>query len=290
LATRDNTALLCDLGNALINVCTVVPNGKLFVCDCDIRFCVVLIEQARIVGVVVFFTSYAFEAHVHKVWQANGISARLSARKPIHREKSSTSNNTNNNNNNNNNNKKSTSREEEDVLMRYSRDARSERGALLCAVMGGRLSEGINFADGLARAVVVVGVPYAPINDPLLAERARRTHAAQLAARAHHSTTTTTTTTTLAATRRALYDDTAMKSVNQSIGRALRHRGDHAAILLCDVRYRRAPLRSRLPAWLRRSLAPPAPTYGAFVRRLAQFSARFKQPSPQQPPPPPPPQ
>ena len=35
----------------------------------------------------------------------------------------------------------------------------------------GRLSEGIDFPDGLCRAVIMVGVPYANINDPFIKEK-----------------------------------------------------------------------------------------------------------------------
>ena len=44
----------------------------------------------------------------------------------------------------------------------------------LLAVVGGRLSEGINFSDGLCRCVAVVGLPYPNPSDPLLRARMAR--------------------------------------------------------------------------------------------------------------------
>lgn len=44
-------------------------------------------------------------------------------------------------------------------------------GALLMAVVGAKLSEGLNFADDLARAVVVVGLPYPNLASTELKER-----------------------------------------------------------------------------------------------------------------------
>ena len=44
-------------------------------------------------------------------------------------------------------------------------------GALLCSVMGGKLSEGINFSDDLARCVMVVGLPYPDKRDVVFKEK-----------------------------------------------------------------------------------------------------------------------
>ncbi len=39
------------------------------------------------------------------------------------------------------------------------------------AVISGRLSEGLNFSDNLARAVIVIGLPYANLGSRELKER-----------------------------------------------------------------------------------------------------------------------
>jgi chromosome transmission fidelity protein 1 len=117
----------------------------------------------------------------------------------------------------------------------------SQTGALMLCVCGGKLSEGINFKDALGRLVVMVGLPYANPEEPELKARVaylderegaffHDAHKNKLNERGGFKTR-----------GRRYYEALCMRSVNQSVGRAIRHVGDYAAILLCDRRYVTAP-------------------------------------------------
>jgi chromosome transmission fidelity protein 1 len=64
------------------------------------------------------------------------------------------------------------------------------------------------------------------------------------------------------------YENLCMKAVNQSIGRAVRHRNDYAAVLLIDQRYTRTHVQAALPAWIRTSLS----THTKFGLAFAQLN------------------
>ena len=48
----------------------------------------------------------------------------------------------------------------------FKAEVKGGRGAALFAVCRGKASEGIDFADDMCRAVVVVGLPFPPMMDP----------------------------------------------------------------------------------------------------------------------------
>ena len=48
----------------------------------------------------------------------------------------------------------------ETVLEEYAKAIDTGRGGLLLSVVGGKMSEGINFSDCLGRCVVIVGLPF----------------------------------------------------------------------------------------------------------------------------------
>jgi chromosome transmission fidelity protein 1 len=80
-------------------------------------------------------------------------------------------------------------------------------------------------------------------------------------------------------TGREYYENLCLRVVNQSIGRSIRHVGDHAVILLLDARYSQPHIRAKLPGWMadRVTLHPAwgsvAAGVGAFFRRKREALA-----------------
>lgn len=192
-----------------------------------------------------------------KSWQlstnpsAKSIWQLLSAAKPVFREAQASSSTNENQQLNTSPKLQST----DSILMAYSDAVQTGkgRGALLLAVINGTLSEGINFSDALGRGVAVVGLPFP---NPQSAEwKARMGFISQKAQDAAVEE--------LGAVKakekgkeaaRDFYTNACMRAVNQAVGRAIRHRGDYAAILLLDRRYGTAPIQAKLPGWIRGSL------------------------------------
>ncbi|CCC05322.1 unnamed protein product [Sordaria macrospora k-hell] len=186
----------------------------------------------------------------------------------------------------------------EQTLQKYSDVIHSEvrpispsgtrvKGALLLSVVGGKMSEGINFSDRLGRCVVVIGLPYPNAHSPEWV--ARREYLEDNFIERYNASHPITTTTPAPApvipppsnTRHVhssssskskkrdrhnnppnlaklaarsvnvFYENATMRAVNQSIGRAIRHQNDYAAIILIDHRYEREHVRAKLPGWIR---------------------------------------
>jgi len=163
-------------------------------------------------------------------------------------------------------------------------------GALLFCVVGGKMSEGINFSDDLARGVAVVGLPYPNPSDPELVERMAyldRRGAANVNQQQQHSTpflsssgsitlnNTTANTSTLPlpspappalphphpmTTGREYYENLTIRAVNQAIGRSIRHAKDYAVIVLLDGRYTQQRIKSKLPGWISERISSSSST------------------------------
>lgn len=115
-------------------------------------------------GIVVFFPSFDYENRVYQNWESSGILERITKRKRVFREPR------------NNMDVESVLKEYKDTIYTPSSansevNQTSHGGAVLLAVVGAKLSEGINLSDGMGRCIVMVGLPYASPSDIELLER-----------------------------------------------------------------------------------------------------------------------
>lgn len=253
---RDTDVMIDELGRALLNLCRVTPDG-----------------------VVVFFPSYAYLETVVTRWSVSPSSSaasrsassttasksifdRLSDRKALFRES-----------------KVSTGTE--DVLQEYAAAIDAGKGGLLLSVVGGKMSEGINFSDRLGRGVIIVGLPFPNANSAEWKAKMEYIEGAtmeRLSAPTPGIDTESDVSCSAAlalekgvvvgkkrlseaekkasakAAGREFYENGCMRAVNQSIGRAIRHREDYAVIVLLDKRFENARIRDKLPGWIREGL------------------------------------
>ena len=139
----------------------------------------------------------------------------------------------------------------DESALREFTEAAERGGAILFAVVRGALSEGINFSDKLGRCVVLIGMPYLNKNDLEVAVKME-----------YHDLKS------VDYSGREFYENACHIAVNQSIGRAIRHSRDFAAIILIDSRH--AASRQRRPAWMLRSFVEQAP-YGSMLGMVRKF-------------------
>jgi chromosome transmission fidelity protein 1 len=222
---RQNPALIDELGQCLYNLCSIVPGG-----------------------VVCFFPSYDYEKVVYKKWEESGLLDRLLKKKQIFREPKMVSQvqmilSRYAESIRNSNTITKTNTATETTLSNEVSTATTTTGGVLLCVVGGKLSEGINFSDDLGRCVVMVGLPYPNKKSPELAEKL-----------AYLDATLPRDPTSGRLPSQLHYENLCMKGVNQSIGRAIRHINDYATIVLLDNRYSNKAIYSMLPQWISSNL------------------------------------
>ncbi|XP_062140101.1 regulator of telomere elongation helicase 1 homolog [Drosophila sulfurigaster albostrigata] len=215
---RDNPKYIRSLGQTILNVSRIVPDGLL-----------------------VFFPSYPMMNACVDSWQASGLWADISSRKPIFLEPRGKDQFTS-------------------TMEEFYQAIRDSKGACFMAVCRGKVSEGLDFADRNGRAVIITGLPFPPLKDPKVILKRRylesnRTKENQLLS------------------GQEWYSLEATRAVNQAIGRVIRHRNDYGAILLCDSRFQDASQVQQLSKWVRGHLGarPQSTPFGPIVRELRQF-------------------
>lgn len=141
------------------------------------------------------------------------------------------------------------------MLNDYYKTVDENKGAILMAVLRGKFSEGLDFADNYGRAVVVVGVPFAPSKDPKVVFK-----------KDYHQRN--------GRDGDEWYVSDAIRATNQAIGRVIRHKNDYAAIFLCDNRFFFRSNKKYIAHWLQCHLKKDA--YISFPTTISQVKKFFK--------------
>ncbi|KAK0404225.1 hypothetical protein QR680_017351 [Steinernema hermaphroditum] len=143
------------------------------------------------------------------------------------------------------------------MFTEFDQEIRVNSGATMFAVVRGRMSEGIDFADTHCRAVVIVGIPYPPFKDTKVILKKHFLHEARTVHKVE------------CLTPEAWYRTEGVRAVNQAIGRIIRHKNDFGAVILADPRYSRIS-RNDYPSWMRNSIKP-YDSPGAFFDLIQRF-------------------
>ncbi|QSS49054.1 DEAD_2 domain-containing protein [Histoplasma capsulatum var. duboisii H88] len=250
---RNDESMITDLGRTIATLCCVIPDG-----------------------VVVFFPSYDYLNQVLMIWKKHILTTGSSIIDSIQRSKAVF------------HESQDKATDVDELLQGYSSaiNTGSQGGALLLSVMGGKLSEGINFSDKLGRGVIVVGLPFPNIRSAVW--QAKIQHVESKAYESYLSLSSSldqdhkgkeiseeNRKLKAKSAGREFYENACMRTVNQCIGRAIRHQGDYAAILMMDRRYSSLRIQNKLPSWIRQSLVAGASEQPA-ERAIGDISAFFR--------------
>lgn len=224
--TRSNFETVDEIGRSILGISSLVPGG-----------------------VICFLPSYDYEQFCYNRWTQMGfIKAIESKSKRVFREPRQATH------------MKATW----DEYVRTIESGRSsKKGALMFCVVGGKMSEGINFNDDLGRCVIMVGLPYANIKSIELQQKM-----------AYYDRTCKRGSSSAG---QEYYENLCIKGLNQSIGRAVRHKNDYAAIVLIDRRYAtKQTIRNGLPLWIGKSLKDQN-QIGSLLSHLKSFYDSMEQ-------------
>ncbi|CAH8577058.1 unnamed protein product [Heterobilharzia americana] len=192
------------------------------------------LAQAVPAGLLIFFPSYVFMSQCIEYWKNGDIFEKLLKIKHIFiepREKIQFNK----------------------VFSDYRSIACSQNsiGAILFAVMRGRVSEGLDLADDAGRGVAILGLPYAPFHDPRV--RLKMAYLDEQCVKLKSSSKQDQQQKNLLdkyPTGRQWYNLQAWRAINQAVGRVIRHYKDYGIIFLCDERFASNSAQSNLSSWM----------------------------------------
>jgi Fanconi anemia group J protein len=195
-----------DICRAILDICKAVPHG-----------------------VLCFLPSYSFMDKLLKRMELIGVLSELKKLKKVFSEP-----------------RQGASKEFERLMKSYykviadtHKPAPSSRltGGIFFAVYRGKVSEGLDFADENARAVISVGIPYPAFKDEKVVQK-----------RAYND---------LFGKEQGLlnghmwYEKQAFRALNQALGRCIRHKNDWGAVILLERRFHQEAPVAGLSKWIR---------------------------------------
>lgn len=191
-------------------------------------------------GILVFFPSYPLMNKCVEVWSACEIWQSLYNIKPIFTEPRN-------------------KQDFQEAIDQYYEHVKEPKGAMFMAVLRGKVSEGLDFNDHNARAVIICGIPFPPLLDPRVVLKRKYLDTNRNSINQLQS-------------GQEWYVLEAVRAVNQAIGRVIRHKDDYGAILLCDRRFHSN--KNQLSRWIQAPLMKQSQNdtnFGATIGELAKF-------------------
>jgi fanconi anemia group J protein len=124
----------------------------------------------------------------------------------------------------------------EDIYSQYVSACNMDKGAILFCVYRGKMSEGIDFKNQLARGVICVGIPY-PNNQSIHMKQLLKYHEEFSEEKGIMS-------------KSDWYDALTYRALNQALGRCIRHQNDWGCIVFLDSRFSSDRI-NNLSKWVR---------------------------------------
>ncbi|XP_053617782.1 Fanconi anemia group J protein homolog isoform X2 [Plodia interpunctella] len=183
-------------------------------------------------GVLCFLPSYRLMDQLEKRWRENGMWNELNQLKHVFVESRNV-------------------KDHNETMEDYYKYVDTNKGAILFAVFRGKVSEGMDFKDQQARAVVTIGIPY-----PNMFDRA-------VQAKVKYNDKYSRTRNLLPRGEWLLVQ--AYRALNQAVGRCVRHRADWGAVLLVDARFLQTNYTQHLSGWLKALLGKNHFTFDRLV-------------------------
>ena len=157
-------------------------------------------EEVKIGGILVFFPSFYYLNECKQVWNKSGISKTIEKNKKIYIDSSKDKN-----------------------IIKQIKD-NFNNNYIFFSVYRGIASEGIDYSDDSARAVICIGIPFADFSDNRVKLKIeylnKLRHEDENLISGHE-----------------WYEADAMTAVNQSLGRVIRHINDFGTMICIDERY-----------------------------------------------------